>query len=243
MLNTIIFYTFVTAIVAMLLTAIVKIKKDQTREERDYWIQECAIREREAQMDERLVPRIMSRFGNSMQDYLIDRHLRNGYEDAYAERVIEQEEDEEPQRPFFVGNSLDEDDPIVGYNITESNPVVRQSDVVRMEAKRKAEEQRNRDKKPTSYKLASDYIKPTPKEEKAFFKQHELMKDDFWEDSTAYDWANEEDEEILISEHPTSSKVIPFSKATSGTGRPKIYSSPAAKQQAYRERLKQRHTA
>lgn len=71
MLDMVIIGSFVTAIIAMIIAAMVKLKKDQVREERDYWIQECAIREREAQffaeMDERLVPRIMNRFGHDMQ--------------------------------------------------------------------------------------------------------------------------------------------------------------------------------
>lgn len=59
------------------------------------------------------------------------------------------------------------------------------------------------------------------------------MKDDFWEDSTI--WENNDD--LLISES-NQSKIIPFSKAA--TGRPKIHANSAAKQKAYRERMKQR---
>lgn len=239
MLDTIILYTFLTAIVAMIIAAIVKLKKDQVREERDYWIQECAIREREAQffaeMDERLVPRIMNRFGHNMQDYLIDRHFKQRFEEVYEEQVIEH--DDEPKSSFTIGKQDDdEDDPIVGYNLTNYNPVVRQSDILRSRAEAAAKEEQKRIQsskrsKPTSTSVPA--MKQNPVEEKTFFEQHELMKDDFWEDSTV--WENDDD--LLISE-PNQPKIIPFSKAT--TGRPKIHANSAAKQQAYRERLKQR---
>lgn len=238
MLDTIILYTFLTAIVAMIIAAIVKLKKDQVREERDYWIQECAIREREAQffaeMDERLVPRIMNRFGHNMQDYLIDRHFKQRFEEVYEEQVIEH--DDEPKSSFTIGKQDDdEDDPIVGYNLTNYNPVVRQSDILRSRAEAAAKEEQKRIQsskrsKPTSTSVPA--MKQNPVEEKTFFEQHDLMRDDFWEDSTV--WENNDD--LLISE-PNQTKIIPFSKAT---GRPKIHANSAAKQQAYRERLKQR---
>lgn len=148
MLDTIILYTFLTAIVAMIIAAIVKLKKDQVREERDYWIQECAIREREAQffaeMDERLVPRIMNRFGHNMQDYLIDRHFKQRFDEIYEEQVIEYEN--KPKNSFVFGSTKqdDEDDPIVGYNLTNHNPVVRQSDILRWRAEATAKEEKKR---------------------------------------------------------------------------------------------------
>lgn len=244
MLNTVILCTFATAIIAMLISAAVKIKKDQVREERDYWIQECAIREREAQffaeMDERLVPRIMNRFGHNMQDYLIDRHLRQRYEEAYNELVIEQEYEEPTHSAFVSNNTQDEDDPIVGYNLSEPNPVIRQSDILRMRAEKAAQEKKTKARPQSKVKLTSDFSKPNATEEKTFFNKHDLMKDDFWEDNTAYDWADDDNENLLISAEPTQSKIIPLSKAKSGNGRPKIYSSPAAKQQAYRDRERQK---
>lgn len=239
MLDTIILYTFLTAIVAMIIAAIVKLKKDQVREERDYWIQECAIREREAQffaeMDERLVPRIMNRFGHNMQDYLIDRHFKQRFEEVYEEQVIEH--DDEPKSSFVLGSTKqdDEDDPIVGYNLTNYNPVVRQSDIVRLRAEAAAKEEKKRlqsSKRNNASNSVNSTKRSSPTEEKTFFNQHELMKDDFWEDSTVW-----ENDDVLISE-PNQPKIIPFSKAT--TGRPKIHANSAAKQQAYRERLKQR---
>lgn len=247
MLDMVIIGLFVTAIIVMIIAAMVKLKKDQVREERDYWIQECAIREREAQffaeMDERLVPRIMNRFGHDMQDYLIDRHLRQRYEEAYNELVIEQEY-EEPKHSSFMLNKTqdDEDDPIVGYNLSEPNPAIRQSDILRMRAENAAKNKKGKSIPQSKCKLASDFIKKNATEEKTFFKEHDLMEDDFWEDSTAYDWADDDNGDLLTSAETMKSKVIPFSK-TKGNGRPKIHSSPAAKQQAYRERQKQRMAA
>ena len=81
------------------------LQKDQSRQEARYWRQECMELEYENQflheLSERLVPRLVTRLGVPLQDYLIERELMGYLPD------IEADELNRPRAPMqiFIGGT------------------------------------------------------------------------------------------------------------------------------------------
>lgn len=68
-----------------------QLQRDQYRREAEYWQHECAMLEYENRflhgLEQRLIPRLLNRFGADMQDFMIDRELVRHNETAHPKQA------------------------------------------------------------------------------------------------------------------------------------------------------------
>lgn len=233
-------------------------KKDQDRQAAEYWREECAIQEYEIQfmkeLNSRLVPRLVSRFGADFQEYLIARNIAPPQLEKPEPEIrtirIHQYDPTRPPKPSTTEKEIDEEPKESGYSIEEcqrrmqavlDRRIAEQKERERREAEKAEREQaiqreraaqewqRQQEREKRGY-TPPNMGRPMPQAPHSNHRQPQIFLPSFVVDDDILDAEYTEIHRAAKPQQPSQAKN------NKGGGRPRKYNTAAERQAAYRER-------